>query len=212
MVQRLAGDRIGIIVFGEHAYTLVPLTRDQALLRGMLARIEAGIAGRFNALGEAIALAVKQTIAAPTVDDRPRRRILVLLSASGSPTGTIDARAAAELAAENGLPIYAVAVGAAGQAAEEARDSGLIYQAADLERLQRLASVTGARAFRAGNSEALEKVLRDIGQRESHRRELPPRYLTRPLYLWPLGLGLLLLTLRALPRFRLWPWSGRRHV
>jgi Ca-activated chloride channel family protein len=209
MVQRLAGDRIGIIVFGEQAYTLVPLTRDQALLRGMLARIEPGIAGRFNALGEAIALAVKQTIAAPAGDDRQRRRILVVLSASGSPTGTIDARAAAELAAENGLPIYAIAVGAAGQAAEEARDTGLVYQAADLQRLQQLASLTGAQAFRAGNTEALEQVLRNIEQRESNRRDLPPRYLTRPLYQLPLLVGLLLLTLGALARSRR-GW-GKRH-
>jgi len=195
MVQRLDGDRIGIIVFGEHAYTLVPLTRDQALLRAMLKRIEPGIAGRFNALGEAIALAVKHTRSAAAGEPK-RRRILVLLSASGSPTGTIDAHAAAELAADEGLPIYAIAVGAAGKAAEEARNTGLVYQTADLQRLQRLASLTGAQAFRAGDSAALEQALRDIVRRDSNQAARPPRYLTQPLYHWPLLLALLLLSLR----------------
>lgn len=207
MVQRLDGDRIGIIVFGEHAYTLVPLSRDQALLRGMLRRIEPTIAGRFNALGEAITLAVKQTLVARSGSEE-RRRLLILLTAAGTPTGSIDAAAATELAAETGLPIYTIAVGAASAAAAEKRDTGLIYRPVDLRRLQHMADTTGALAFRAENSTTLEAVLGDIERRESNPTEQPPRYRNQALYQWPLLIGLLLLTLQHLLPL----WRTRRHA
>ena len=60
--QQLEGDRISVIVFGDSAYTLLPLNEDLQLTRRMLSRIKTTMAGRFNALGEAIALGVKESI------------------------------------------------------------------------------------------------------------------------------------------------------
>ena len=203
MLQRLADDRIGIIVYGDHAHTLVPPTRDQALLRGMLKRVEATLAGRFAATGEAIALAVRQTI-----DDRenrpPRHRILVLLTAASGASGAIDERAAAELAAEEGMPLYAIAIGAASRAADEPRQGGLLYETADLERLQKLAAITGAQAYRAGDGDTLERVLGEIDRRETQQREQPARYISHPLYQWPLLAALALLLSRAF----VYPWRN----
>ena len=199
MVQRLEHDRIGIIVFGDHAYTLVPLSRDHALLRTQLQRISVTMAGRFSSVGEAIALAVKQVTQQNNARHSPpqekRRRVLVLLTAASTPTGNINSVAAATLAADAGLPLYAIAVGATSRAAEETdRKAGLIYQPADFVHLGKLAELTGARAFQAGDRAALDQALHEIEQRETNPRQLPPRFVTRPLYLWPLLLGLLLLT------------------
>jgi Ca-activated chloride channel homolog len=201
MVRQMADDRIGLIVYGENAYTLVPLTRDQSLLRNMLKRIETTVAGRYNSVGEAIALAVKQARDQSTGHSQ-RRRLLILMTAGGYPTGKIDDFAAATLAAEAGMPLYVVAVGAGSYSAEEVRTSGLIYEPADLERLEMLAGITGAAAFRAGDNEALQKTLQEIAERETNKRELPPRHVTRPLYQWPLLAGLMLMVfaqLLALP-------------
>jgi Ca-activated chloride channel family protein len=201
MVRQMADDRTGLIVYGENAYTLVPLTRDQSLLRNMLKRIETTVAGRYNSVGEAIALAVKQARDQATGDSE-RRRLLILMTAGGYPTGKIDDFAAATLAAEAGIPLYVVAVGADSFSAEEKRTSGLIYEPADLERLEMLAGITGASAFRAGDNEALRRILQEIAKRETNQRELPARYVNRPLYQWPLLAALLLLVfaqLLALP-------------
>jgi Ca-activated chloride channel family protein len=205
MVRQMADDRIGLIVYGENAYTLVPLTRDQSLLRTMLTRIETTVAGRYNGVGEAIALAVKQTRDQAT-DDSERRRLLVLMTAGSYPTGKIDDFAAATLAAEAGIPLYVVAIGAGSHSAGEERTSGLIYQPADLERLKSLAALTGADAFRAGDNEALQKTLQEIAERETNPRELPPRHVSRPLYQWPLLAGLLLLVFPQLAGL-----TGRRR-
>jgi hypothetical protein len=56
------GDRVGLIVFGESAFTQCPLTSDGALLAAALERVEAGMAGEATALGDALALAVKRVI------------------------------------------------------------------------------------------------------------------------------------------------------
>jgi Ca-activated chloride channel family protein len=194
-IQQLSGERIGIIIFGDAAYTLVPLTRDQSLLRRMISRIKATMVGRFNNIGEAVALAVKQT---RQQQDGERHRVLVMLTDVDSPTGTIHPETAAELALEAGLPLYTIAIGAATLEAEEQRTSGLIYEPVDIALLKTISERTGARNYQAGDAAALEQAINDIAQHETNKREIPPRYYREPLYFWPLLLGLALLVASTL--------------
>lgn len=194
-VSRLHGDRISVIVFGDSAYTLLPLTDDQALTRRMLARIRTTMAGRFNALGEAITLAVKEA------DKNPqRRRILVLFTDADSSTDNLSPTAAAELAREAELPLYTIAIGAASYDAAEEELAGLIYHPANIALLQELAAVTGAESYQAGDNSALEDAINNIDQRERYQKEIPPRYFRLPLYPLPLFAGLLILSLYQLLR------------
>lgn len=194
-VQQLRGERISIIVFGDAAYTLVPLTRDQSLIRRMLSRIETTIAGRASVVGEGIALAIKEA-----GEQSGRRRVLVLLTDAALPIGDITPQTAAELAAREKLPLYTIAIGAGSFAAEEQRNAGLIYQPADLELLQSLADRTGARSYQAGSSETLQQAIADIERREKNPGAAQPRYYRQPLYAWPLVLGLMILSLSQLSR------------
>jgi Ca-activated chloride channel family protein len=191
-VQQLPGERIGIIVFGDEAYTLVPLTRDQDLLRRMLSRIQATMVGRFSNVGEAIALAVKQT---RQQQQAQRHRVLVLLTDVDAATGSIRPDTAAELAFEAGLPLYTVAIGATTAAADEQRNTGLIYAPVDLALLKAISERTGAHSYQAGDAHALEQAINDISQHETNKREQAPRYYREPLYLWPLLAGIALLVL-----------------
>jgi Ca-activated chloride channel family protein len=191
-VQQLPGERIGIIVFGEAAYTLVPLTRDQSLLRRMLTRLQATMAGRYNAIGEGIALAVQQ---AESPSPTPRHRVLVLLTDADRPTGAIQPETAAELARQAKLPLYTVAIGASSMAAEEQRVTGLLYEPVDLSLLQHMAQRTGARSYQAGDAQALEQAIHDIARHESNKGEVTPRHYHQPLYVWPLLVALALLAL-----------------
>lgn len=191
-IQKLPGERIGIIVFGDSAYTLVPLTRDQPLLRRMLSRVEATMAGQFNNIGEAIALAVKQT-----QQQGQRHRVLVILTDADKPTGSITPDTAAELARQAGLPLYTIAIGATTSAAEEQRATGLIYEPVNVAMLQSIAAHTGGRSFQAGDAQALEQAINDIAEFESNQRIVEPRYYREPLYLWLLLLGIATLVLLA---------------
>jgi Ca-activated chloride channel family protein len=191
-IQQLPGERIGIIVFGDAAYTLVPLTHDQDLLRRMLSRIQATMVGRFNNMGESISLAVKQTLRHSI---KSRHRVLVMLTDADKPTGTIDPLTAASLAAEEKLPLYTIAIGATSIKAEEQRTTGLIYEPVDTALLTEIAATTGAKYYQAGSSQALENAVSEISRLETSRRIVVPRYYRQTLYYWPLLFSALLLTL-----------------
>lgn len=185
-IQKLKGERMSIIVFGDHAYTLVPFTDDQYLLRKMLSRVETTMAGRFNAMGEAIALAVKESVT--TNEKNPgntkRKRILVLLTDADQPTGDINPEAAALLAKNEKLPLYTIAIGATSLAAEETRKSGLIYAPADLRLLKNLSEITGAKSFQAGDTDALEQAIKSIDLHGTNKRAVKPLYYRESLYHW----------------------------
>jgi Ca-activated chloride channel family protein len=195
-VRNLTGERISIVVFGETANTLVPLTQDQQLMSQMISRISAGMVGRYNALGDAIALAVREAGGA-----QQRSQILVLFTDAGQHTGNIEPQAAAQLAAEAGLPLYIIAIGAATVKAEEQRQySGLLYQTVDMTMLNALADITQGNSYQADDSNALEQTIADITRHKENIAEQQVRYVREPLYMWPLALGLLLFTLKQLLR------------
>jgi len=184
-IQELKGERMSIIVFGDHAYTLVPLTSDQTLLRSMLSRVQATMAGRFNAIGDAIALAVQQSSQFTNKKkDRKRKRVLVLLTDADQPTGKIEPVIAARLAKNAHLPLYTIAIGATSSSAGEKQLGGLLYSPVDLTLLEQLSSITGARNYQAGNPNALENAIRAIHSHESNKRSVKPVYFREPLYYW----------------------------
>lgn len=200
-IHQLKGERMSIIVFGDHAYTLVPLTSDELLLRKMLSRVQATMAGRFNAIGEAIALAVKQ--AAKNDSNSKRKRVLVLLTDADQPTGSIDPIIAAQLAKNAKLPLYTIAIGATTLAAGENRQGGLLYSPLDLDLIQQLSSITGAKNYQAGSPNALKNAIQAISLHETNKQIIKPQYFREPLYYWLLIIALVTFSLQQL--IHAWP-------
>jgi Ca-activated chloride channel family protein len=202
-VQQLDGDRVSIIVFGDQAYTYVPMTDDHQLTRRMIARIQTTMAGRFNALGEAIALGIRESAKDP---DRPG--ILILFTDADRSTDLISPRAATELASEAGLPLYTITIGALSYQAEKEEKAGLVYHPADNELLEQLATMTGARNYLASDNQALTQAVADIDNREKFTREVEPRYFQVPLYQYPLSGGLLLIVVYQLLQLGRIAWKS----
>ena len=190
LVQQLDGDRISLVVFGDSAYTMLPMNGDPALTRRMISRLKTTMAGRFNALGEAIALAVKES-----GKNTDRRRVLVLFTDADESTGSLSPVTAARLALEAGLPLYTVAIGSTTYDAAEDELAGLIYHPANIELLESLAELTNAKSYLAGDEKALDQAIADIDQREKYKKQLAARYFHIPLYPIPLIAGLLILSL-----------------
>ena len=196
-IRELTGERMSIIVFGSHAYTLVPLTSDQFLLQKMLSRVQATMAGRFNAIGDGIALAVKQ--AAPAENSlTKRKRVLVLLTDADQPTGDISPEIAAQLAKNENLPLYTIAIGATSIAAEEQRRGGLLYSPVDLSLINKISTITGAKSFQAGDADALNNAIKAINLHESNKQKVKPLYYREALYHWFLIVAVSLFSLQQL--------------
>ena len=105
------GDRIGMVVFGTHAYTQLPLTRDYNTIASVLDRLEIGAAGKSTAIGDAIGISIKRL-----ADIESRSNVIILLTDGQSNTGQLKPDTAAEIALQKGIKIYTIGVGSHGRA------------------------------------------------------------------------------------------------
>ncbi len=165
-ITRREGDRIGLILFGERAYLQVPLTLDRDTVKTLLLEAFIGLAGEKTAIGDAITLAVKR------IHDQQQdagEQVLVLLTDGANTAGEVDPLKAAELAAQIGLKVYTIGIGA-----EQLEVSSLlggrrqINPSADLDEatLTRIADLTGGRYFRAVDTAGLQEIYRLVDELE----------------------------------------------
>lgn len=200
-LDRRVGDRVGLVVFGDRAYALTPLTLDRDSVRDQLGASVIGLAGRATAIGDAIALATKRLQGEKQGQPASNQNVLILLTDGVNTAGTLDPLRAAEVARDNGIRIHAIAFGGEGTAmsvfgfqlpmgGDEIDEAGL----------QRIASLTGGRFFRARDADALAGIYAEIDRLEPVQRQgraVRPRIERYPLPLAAaLGLGLLGFLLR----------------
>ena len=180
-IGKRTGDRIGLIVFGGGAYPQAPFTLDHDVVRALLEETAIGMAGPQTAIGDAIGLAIKQFKASEVEE-----RVLILLT-DGNDTGSkMPPAKAAEIAADEGIVIYTIAIGDVNATGEER---------VDLETLQQISDATGGRSFRAEDRDGLAGIYATLDEMTPQNYERQTWRPKRPLYFWPLGaaLGLLLL-------------------
>ena len=196
-LSRREGDRLGLILFGERAYLQVPLTLDRKTVNTLLMESFIGLAGEKTAIGDAITLAVK--LIHDTEADA-RDQLLILLTDGANTAGAIDPLKAAELAAQVGLRIHTIGIGAE-QMMISSLTGGMrrVNPSADLdeETLTRIAHMTGGRYFRATDTESLQEIYRILDEMEPVAE---PEAGFRPvtaLYYWPLSGAFVLAMLLA---------------
>lgn len=178
-IARREGDRIGLVVFGGQAFLQAPFTLDHEVCRQLLDETRIGMAGPQTVIGDAIGLSLK----AFETSDTPEK-VLILLT-DGNDTGSkIPPLTAADLAAKQDIKIYTVAIGDPAAQGEER---------VDLEALHDIAAATGGQAFRGEDREGLEAIYRELDALEPVELETLSYRPRRPLYFWPLALGVLLL-------------------
>lgn len=190
----LAGNRFGLTIYAQQAYTLMPLSADQTVARLNLKRLKPYLAGRTDeALGEALGLALKQTEQGMQKGDEDTlRRVVVLISDGQAQPSRIDVSEAINYAQMMNVPIYTVGVGASSQEADQRLYSGLLYQPLESESLKRIAAETNGHYYQIGSGDDLQKVLHKIDQTEGVPYLAPPSPPQKiPLYHWPLLFGVL---------------------
>jgi Ca-activated chloride channel family protein len=192
-LDRRSGDRVGLIVFGQKAYALTPMTLDLDTVREQLDDSVVGLAGRETAIGDAIGLAVKRLKTQAATQPSSKQNVLILLTDGVNTAGMLDPLKAAELARDNGVRIHAIAFGGEG--------GGLSVfgiplhlpgggEDIDETTLKRIAELTGGKEFRARDTEQLAGIYAEIDRLEPVKR---PGQSVRPRierYPWPLGIAL----------------------
>jgi Ca-activated chloride channel homolog len=190
-IQQRRGDQIGLILFGTRPYLQAPLTTDIATVRQFLDEAVVGVAGPQTAIGDAIGLAIKQLRERERTGGAPlHQSVLILLTDGGNDAGVIPPLEAARLAAQTGLRIFTIGVGAAPQQSLFGLTSG--NSDLDVGLLKKIARITGGEYFRAANPEALQAVYHRINELEptaGNKQWLRP---AAEWFTWPLALALLL--------------------
>lgn len=199
-LDRRAGDRIGLIVFGERAFALTPLTLDRDSVREQLGDSVVGLAGRATAIGDAIALATKRLQPKPNAPESSKQHVLILLTDGVNTAGTLDPDKAAGIARDSGVRIHAIAFGGNG-GSMSVFGFQLPMGGDDVDEagLQRIAAMTGGRFFRARDTDDLAGIYAEIDKLEPVQRQghaVRPKIERYPLPLAAaLVLGLLALVL-----------------
>ena len=182
-INRRPDDRIGVVVFAGRAYTFAPLTFDHEWLRRQTGRLAIGVVEDGTAMGDAIGVALARLQqGARHQEARRLGAFIVLLTDGASNRGALDPRAAAGLAAEQGVPIYAIGAGANGVVPMPVFDHAgtrvgteLRHEEIDDLLLRDIAERTGGLAFRATDARALEAAFGAIDAATRTEVVVPPR-------------------------------------
>ncbi len=207
-IQKREVDRIGLVVFGEEAFTQAPLTLDKGLLLGLVQKMTIGMAGDRTAIGSALAIGGKRL-----KDLKAASKILILLTDGRHNAGDLTPEQAAEAVRALGVKIYTIGVGGRGPApfpVQSLFGTRMVQRQVDLDEatLKKIAAIGGGKYFRATDTAGLEEIYDIIDHAEKtevkvkeffHFRELYPYFLIPALIL--LGLEILLKStvLRTVP-------------
>jgi Ca-activated chloride channel family protein len=177
-LSRREGDRVGLIFFGSAAFVQAPFTEDLEVVRELLGEAHVRMLGPRTVLGDAIGVSIRLFERSEV-----EQRVLITLS-DGNDTGSlVPPVRAAEIAADNGVTVYTVAMGDPAAAGEQALDE---------ETLQAVAARTGGDYYHAADRDELEQIyarLDALNPRQVETQNFRPR---RELYFWPLGFAVLL--------------------
>jgi Ca-activated chloride channel family protein len=187
-IRKRKGDRLGLILFGTHAYLQVPFTFDRETVVKLLKESFIGITDDRPAtsMGDAIGLAVKK------LSQTSNSRVLILLTDGANTAGEISPIKAAKLAKEAQLKIYTIGVGADEMLIKSFFGTRKINPSMELDEktLKEIAEITGGHYFRARDTKALENIYNLLDELEPVEKDTHYFRPKKELYMWPLSVSL----------------------
>lgn len=170
-IEKRLDDPIGLVIFAKDALTRCPLTLDKIILKELVGSLELGlIDDSQTSLGTGLATAVSRLRTS-----KAKSRIIVLLTdGMPSPGERIDASVATSLAQQAGIKVYTIGIG---------NEKGcyinhplvgvrqIAEQALNVELLQKIASTTGGKFFRANKPSDMRTIYDTIDKLEKTEYE-----------------------------------------
>ncbi len=177
LIDKLEGDRIGIIVFAGHAYTQLPITTDYAAAKMFLSSVSPDIIPtQGTAIGEAISLSIQ------SFSDNKHNKAIIVISDGENHEG--DAMEETKKALEQGVKVYTIGMGLpeGGPIPEfvngeltgykKDKDDNIITTRLNETMLQQIAAAGEGYYVRANNSQAgLTKIFEEVDKLEESEFE-----------------------------------------
>jgi len=193
-VEERPNDRIGLVAFAGRPYMMSPLTLDHTWLQKRLEDLKIGTVEDGTAIGSAIASSVNRLR-----DQDAKSKIVILLTDGMNNSGKVTPQTAAEAAEALGIKVYTIGAGSRGEAPMPVTDQfgnrRLMMAKVDIDEatLKNVANKTGAKYFRATNTNSLAKIYDEINKLETTTRKVRKFEHYTELFKWAALLALLFL-------------------
>jgi len=166
-ISRRHSDRIGIVAFAAHAYTISPLTLDYGWLMQNLERVKIGMTEDGTAIGSGISSALNRL-----KDSEAKGKVVILLTDGRNNAGKISPLTAADAARALNIKVYTIGAGSKGLVPYPAKDffGNTVYRQVqidiDEETLKKIAEKTKALYYRATDTKSLRNIYAEIDKIE----------------------------------------------
>lgn len=216
LIDKLEGDRIGIVIFAGNAYKQLPLTTDYSAARLFLSAVDTKIVPtQGTAIGEAIEMATD------SFDDAQHNKAIVVITDGENHED--DPMGATKTATEQGIRVFTIGMGlpegapipiynAAGAQSgfKKDRQGQTVITKLDEDLLRQIAAAGNGSYARANNaSVGLSKIFEDINQIE--KKEIETRQFTdfEDQFQYYIGAAIFLLILELLIAARKASWANK---
>lgn len=218
-IDKLKGDRIGIVAFAGAAFVQCPITTDYGAAKMFLDVLDPGlIPVKGTVIGNAL-----ETASGAFPDQDNKYKIIILITDGEDHSG--KAEKIAKKAAEEGIIIYCLGIGSgsgvpipigtnsSGVVYKKDRSGNIVLTSLDENLLQDIAITTNGKYFHStGGALELERIYTAINEME--KKEMESKFVSHynEQFMWPIGIALLLLILEFFisgRRKKKLHWTGR---
>lgn len=156
-------DNMGLVIFAGESFTALPMTTDRAILINYIKDMRMGMLQDGTAIGDGLATSINRI-----KEGKAKSKSIILLTDGSNNTGNVAPITAAEIAKKNGIKVYTIGVGSMGNAPYPAENEfGHITYVnmpvvIDETSLQKIASITGGKYYRATGNSTLKEIFDEI--------------------------------------------------
>lgn len=213
MIDRLQGDRIGIVVFAGHAYVQLPITTDYSAAKLFLSTINTDI---IPTQGTAIGKAINLCMSSFDFENGQSKSIIVITDGENHEDNAIDE---AKEAYKKGVIVHTIGMGSEqggpiptnnrGQYLKDKNNQTVITKLNE-SMLKQIASSGNGSYIRANStSSGLDALFNEINKMEKNKIDSKVFTDYKDRFQWLLGLAIFILTLEIILLERKNKWSNK---
>ena len=164
-ISQRANDRMGLVIFGGDAYTKIPLTFDNSMLREVVEKIKVDdiTSNNRTAIGMGVGVAINRL-----KESDSKSKVIILMTDGENNYGELSPIDATKLAKELGIKIYTIGIGAYERNVPSF--FGVMRKVKNIELdenlLTKMAEETNGKYFRASDEKSFEEIFTEINKLE----------------------------------------------
>lgn len=164
-ISQRVNDRMGLVIFGGDAYTKIPLTFDNSMLREVVEKIKVDdiTSNNRTAIGMGVGVAINRL-----KESESKSKVIILMTDGENNYGELSPIDATKLAKELGIKIYTIGIGAYERNVPSF--FGVMRKVKNIELdenlLTKMAEETNGKYFRASDEKSFEEIFSEINKLE----------------------------------------------